>query len=76
MKDVFENYLHKHDLSYEDAIYRLNNLEENDIHKSNFYVEMRDNDAYIEVKDGYKLVFEEIDLKAGYIRIKAVKEDK
>ena len=66
-----EKYMNEHDLSEENVISILNCFDDYYVEKSNFYLEIEKNEAYIETRKGYK--FDTIEIKDGYLKIKAVK---
>ena len=66
-----EQCMANHNLSEDDVIEILKAYDDGYVRKSNFYYEIQDNSVYIQTIKGYK--FETIEIKEGYLTIKAVK---
>ena len=68
-----EQCMANHNLSEDDVIEILKAYDDGYVRKSNFYYEIQDDSVYIETIKGYK--FDTIEIKDGYLTIKAVKEE-
>ena len=69
---ILEDYMNENNLSEEDVIRTLENLDRSYVDKNDFYFEIEGHIAYIEtIEKAQKMRIREIDLDKGYIELES-----